>query len=154
MLRLLWMASLVLAIAEPAGRQRHWRAYLDLPTGRTAFLDPIMYDEYRWIAGRTRPSELFFGAPLICLALGLRNPAEVDFITATDYTRPEQVANVVQVLEKDRVHYVVFWDFTLDVPEADHSAGNHLSPLINYLGTHYHIVKTFTNGDLAWERNE
>jgi hypothetical protein len=113
-----------------------------------------MYDEYHWIAGRTRPSELFFGAPLMCLALGLRNPAEVDFITTTDYTRPEQVANVVQVLERGRIHYVVLWDFTLEIPEAGHAAGNHLGPLITYLETHYRVVKTFTNGDLVWERNE
>lgn len=152
-LRLLWVAALVLAIAGPASRQRHWRAYLNLPTGRTAFLDPVVYDKYRWLSERTRPTELFFGDPLMCFPLGLRNPAEVNFLTNTDYTRPEQVANVMQVLEKDRVHYVVLWDFALDVPRPD-PAGDHLGPLDAYLRIHYHVVNTFADGDVVWERNQ
>jgi hypothetical protein len=152
-LRLLWVAALVLAIAGPASRQRHWRAYLNLPTGRTAFLDPVVYNEYRWLSERTRPTELFFGDPLMCFALGLRNPAEVNFLTNTDYTRPEQVANVMQVLENDRVHYVVLWDFALDVPRPD-PAGDHLGPLDAYLRIHYHVVNTFADGDVVWERNQ
>jgi hypothetical protein len=57
-------------------------------------------------------------------------------------------------LERDHVHYVVLWDFTLDIPEADHATGNHLGPLIAYLGSHYRVVKAFPDGDLVWERNE
>jgi hypothetical protein len=152
--RLLWVAALTLGVAGPVSRQRHWRASLDLPTGRTAFLDSVSYDEYRWIAARTHPSELFFGSPLLCFALGLQNPTEVDFVTSTDYTRPEQVANVVQVLQRDHVHYVVLWDFTFDVTENGHQNGGHLGPLSAFLGSHYRVVKIFRNGDLVWERND
>jgi hypothetical protein len=152
--RLLWAGALALAVAGPASRQHHWRGYLDLPTGRTAFLDPVTYDEYRWISGRTRPSEPFFGGPVMCLALGLRNPAEVNFVTSTDYTRPEQVANVVEVLERDHVHYVVLWDFTLDAPDTGQTNSSHLGPLSAYLGSHYRVVKTFAGGSLVWERKK
>jgi hypothetical protein len=148
MMRLLWTVGLVLAIAEPASRQRQWYAYLDLPTGRTAFLDAATYSKYRWLSERIRPSELFFGNPLMCLALGLRNPTEVDFVTATDYTRPEQVANVIRVLERDRIHYLV------DVPQADHADRSHLGPLSDYVRTHYHVANTFADGALVWELDQ
>ncbi len=145
----LWLSTIVFGLAGPISRQVHWRAYLDLPTGRTAFLDPGLYEEFRWIAERTRPSEPFFGDQLVCFALGLRNPAQVDFITATDYTRPEQVNNVVQALARERVRYV-FWYRELDLPpilDADH-----LSPLRAYLREHYRLAATFADGDQAWER--
>ena len=152
LLAILWTAGLALAIAAPVRRQRQWHAQLDLPTGRTAFLDPATYDEFRWFSERARPGDPFFGNLQVCFALGLRNPAEVDFITTTDYTRPEQVVNVVGALERDRIPYVAVWDFTLDDP-GNNQPGNHLGPLIAYLDAHYHTVKKFPSGDVVWQRN-
>jgi hypothetical protein len=150
--RLLWIAGLVLAVGAPIRRQLQWQAYLDLPTGRTAFADPVTYDEYRWLAERTHPSDAFFGDQAICFALRLRNPTPVDFITSTDYTRPEQVAGVIDQLEKNRVGYLVLWDFSLDDP-GQNQPGDHLGPLIAYLAAHYHTFKSFSNGDVVWQRN-
>jgi hypothetical protein len=150
MLAGLWLVALVLLIVEPIGRQRHWRAYLDLPTGCTAFLDPDLYGEYRWIFEHTHASEPFFGDQLVSFALGLRDPAEVDFISPTDYTRPEQVTKVVQALERERVRYVL-WYVGLDSPPAD--AQDHLAPLRAYLLSRYRVVKIFGDGDQIWERN-
>ena len=95
-------------------------------------------------------SESFFGDQLVCFALGLRDPAEIDFITPTDYTRPEQVANVMHALERERVRYVL-WYVGLDSPPAD--AQDHLAPLRAYLFSRYRMVKTFGDGDQVWERN-
>jgi len=32
--------------------------------------------------------------------------------------------------------------------------GDHLGPLRAYLGAHYHVVKTFENGEQIWKRRE
>ena len=146
----LWLIALTLAVAEPIARQRHWRGYLDLPTGRTAFLDPALYEEYRWIFERTHSDEPFFGDQLVSFALRLRDPAEIDFITPDDYTRPEQVADLVQGLERERVRYVL-WYPDLDSPPS--TAADHLGPLRAYLRNHYHIARIFDHGDKVWERN-
>jgi hypothetical protein len=152
LLTLLWTAGLALAIVMPLRRQCQWRAFLNLPTGKTAFVDAGTYNEFRWISERSRPGDFFFGNLQICFALGLRNPTEIDFLTTTDYTRPEQVADVISGLEENRVRYIVVWDFALDDP-GYHQAGDHLGPLISYLGSHYRTVKSLPSGDLVWERN-
>ena len=131
-------------------RQRHWRGYLDLPTGRTAFLDPVPYEKYRWISERTHSSEPLFGDQLVSFALGLRDPAEIAFITPDDYTRPEQVTNLIQALERERVRYVL-WYPDLDSPPS--AAGDHLEPLRAYLRGRYHVARVFADGDRIWDRN-
>jgi len=146
----LWLVALTLAVAEPIARQRHWRGYLDLPTGRTAFLDPVPYEKYRWISERTHSSEPLFGDQLVSFALGLRDPAEIAFITPDDYTRPEQVTNLIQALERERVRYVL-WYPDLDSPPS--AAGDHLEPLRAYLRGRYHIARVFADGDRIWDRN-
>jgi hypothetical protein len=140
-----------LAILKPIVTQTRWKAYLDLPTGRTAFFQPEAYEKTKWVAERTQPSEYFFGDQLICFALRLRNPARVPFLRPTDYTRPEEVRDVVQSLEEHQVRFVS-WYRGLDIP--DDSAGNHLAPIHLYLHDHYHVGKTFLNGDKIWERND
>jgi hypothetical protein len=93
LLRILWATVLVLAIARPIVTQMRWRAFLDLPTGRTGFFEPGSYQETKWVMERTHPSDYFFGD------LRLRNPSRVAFVTPYDFTRPEEVHNVVQGLE-------------------------------------------------------
>lgn len=44
MLMFLWTTGVVLSTVEPVMRQNHWRAYFDLPTGRTAYLDAGSYN--------------------------------------------------------------------------------------------------------------
>ncbi|HEV2494473.1 MAG TPA: hypothetical protein VG204_15530 [Terriglobia bacterium] len=152
--RLLWAFTLILVVVEPLAVQKHWRAYLDLPWGRTAFENSNVYQRYKWVAEHTRPSEYFFEAVWgdLYVPLALRNPAEVPYVTSSEYTRPEQVANVIESLDKDRVK-LVLWSVELDVLFADEPAGDHLWPLRKYLREHYHVVKTFPDADQIWERN-
>ena len=157
LVRSLWVVALILAIAEPLKRQINWWIGLDLPPGRTAFLNRGVYDKVLWLHSRTRPSEFFFRAiyPDYYFPLGLRNPAGVPYVTPTDYTRPEQVENVVEALEKYRVRFV-FWSVWLDIPGASHPEGDHLGPLRRYLRQHYHVVTTFSDADFeqVWQRNQ
>lgn len=153
--RLLWAFTLLLVVIEPLAVQRHWRGYLDLPWGRTAFESLSVYARYKWVAQHTQPSDFFFEAewPDLYVPLALRNPSEAPYVTATDYTRPEQVANVIESLDKNRVRFV-HWSVELDVLFADEPAGDHLWPLRKYLRNHYHVVQTFRDADQIWERNQ
>jgi hypothetical protein len=146
---ILWTAVVVLAILKPVVTQTRWKAYLNLPTGRTVFFQPDYYEKAKWLAERTQPAEYFFGNTSLFFALRLRNPSRVPFLSATDYTRPEEVRDVVQSLEEHRVNFVSRFA-GLDDPV--NNAGNHLAPLQLYLHDHYHVGKKFSNGDEFLER--
>jgi hypothetical protein len=153
---LAWAFGLLMAFLEPVRVQRHPRTRLDLPSGRTMFslfTEPDVYSRYQWISQHTRPGEFFFHADWAdtYVALELQDPAQVPFVTNTDFTPPEQVEEVVQALETHRVK-LVFWSLWVDIPQGISPAGDHLHPLRAYLRSHYHVVKTFANGDQVWER--
>jgi hypothetical protein len=81
-------------------------------------------------------------------ALELRNPAVVNFVTATAYTRPEQVQSVLSGLKREDVRLVVWYS---DLPLSG-SPGNQLAPLLDYLQAHYRVVKVFGDRDRVWEK--
>jgi hypothetical protein len=155
LVRSLWVIVLTLAIAEPWWTQHHRRDYLDLPVGRAAFLDEHSYQEFAWLLHRTRPSDFFFegAAAGFYFPLGLRNPAYVDKISPTSYTRPQQVENVIQSLQNHHVR-LVLWSAWLDAPADTRGAEDHLGPLRAYLRSRYHLVKTLGEYDEVWERNQ
>lgn len=153
-LRLAWLTVFIMLIARPLMMQIRWKAYLDLPTGRTAFYDPLLHEKCKWMSERTHPSDYFFGDHLLSFALQLRNAGRVPFLRPTDYSRPEEVADAIQGLEKFHVRFVS-WYIGLDYEKdaARHPEGNHLAPIRLYLREHYHLAQTFSNGDQMWERN-
>jgi hypothetical protein len=151
LLRCSWALVLVLALARPIVTQARWRSFLDLPTGRTAFFDPALYQETKWLQERTHPSEWFFGDQLLGFALELRNPSRVAYITPFAFTRPEEIQDVVRTLELYKVEFVS-WYPGLDAPVA--TEGNNLGPLRSYLQGHYHVAERFANGHTMWERND
>ena len=154
-LRLVWVTVIVMLMARPLVMQVRWKAYLDLPTGRTAFYDSLLYEKCKWMSQRTQPFDYFFGDHLIAFTLRLRNAGRVPFLRPTDYTRPEEVADAIQGIDKFHVRFVS-WYIGLDREKeaARHPEGNHLAPIRLYLQEHYHIAETFTNGDQIWERNQ
>jgi len=151
LLRGLWASAVVLALMKPIVTQMRWKAYLDLPTGRTAFSKPAFYEEAAWLAARTRPGNYFFGDQGFSFALRLRNPARVEFVRPTDYTRPEEVQNVLQALEEHKVEFVSWYPGVDDPPDPDR---DHLGPLRRYLHSHYVVATTFAGGYEIWERRK
>jgi hypothetical protein len=153
-LRLLFLTVFAAAIARPLVTQIGWKACLDLPTGRTAFFEPVLYEKTKWIAERTRPFDYFFGDQLMSFDLRLRNVGRIPFLRPTDYTRPEEVRDTIQALEKFKVRFVS-WYSGLDHEKraAQRPEGNHLAPIRTYLHQHYHIAHIFANGDQIWERD-
>ncbi len=150
-----WACGLLALLAQPLALQAGWKGFLDAPTGRAALLNPDHYAKYQWILEHTHPGDYFFQAD-DCdeyFLLGLQNPARVSFVTDSTYTRPGQVQNVIDMLEKYRVQWVM-WSAWLDVPRSPGADGSAERPLRNYLRAHYHPVKGFEDQlEEAWERN-
>jgi hypothetical protein len=150
--KLLLGYSVILLLVLPLTKQLHHPAYLDLPTGRTAFLNREAYDRYRWAASHTHPSDFFFGGlfPDFYFILGLRNPGPVAFITPYEYTRPEEVQRLLEGLEQHDVK-IILWAPALDLPSSPQS--DHLPPLRLYIHQHYHVSSTFPEFQV-WARND
>jgi hypothetical protein len=148
----LFVVAAILIVILPISKQVHRPAFLDLPSGRTAFFNQEAYARYGWAASHTRPSEFFFGGfyPDFYFLLGLRNPAPVAYVTSTDYTRPEEVQETIAGLERHNVN-IVIWAASLDLP--DKPEADHLSPLRDYVRTHYRVAEKFPEFD-AWIRKD
>jgi hypothetical protein len=142
----------ILLVALPVAKQLHRPYYLDLPTGRTAFLNRDAYDRYRWAASETHSSDYFFGGffPDFYFHLNLKNPGPVPFITPYEYTRPDEVQAILVGLERHRVK-IVLWAPSLDTPE--NPLGDHLGPLRGYLRSRYHVARDFPEF-AVWRRND
>lgn len=152
---LLWILVAVMAVGDTLHVQRHATGSLDLPSGRTAFLQTDLYQRFKWLSQQARPGDYFLEASWAntYVALGLRDPAPVPFVTSCDYTRPEQVEAVVGALQTRRVR-LVLWSPDLDVPQNASGGGDHLGPLRSALRTHYRVVKNFADGAQVWKRIE
>jgi hypothetical protein len=146
--------ALGVLVAQSVIVQSGWRGYLPFPTGRAALLDPDRYEKYRWIIRHTRPGDIYFQAD-DCdqyFPLDLGNPAEVSFVVGGKYTRPAQVQDVINKLERYNVRFVM-WSAWLDVPRSPGGNPGTLAPLRAYLRAHYRPVREFTdNEEEAWER--
>jgi hypothetical protein len=152
---LLWVLAIVAMVALPFQLQRHWRGYIDLPNGRTAFLDPALYEEFRWFAEKTHASESFFNGPQLSFALSLDNPTTVDYVTQTEYTTPEQVTAAIQGMEKHQTPLVALYQHDY-APSPDlYARGrtrSNLGPFLDYVYGNYHLAKVFPELQI-WERN-
>jgi hypothetical protein len=148
---LLASAGFALAIAVPVHLQMRSLFYLDLPAGRAALFDPDLYVEYRWLLENTHPGEYFFGLPLFYSPFHMQNPAPVLDFWPSDYTRPWQVAALVDALESHQVSMLVLRR-TNDFLWARGSPSDHLEPLRVYVSQNYRLAKTFPTRDEVWLR--
>jgi hypothetical protein len=144
----LWAMAVALALYLPVRLQLHWRAYLNLPTGRTAFVDPVLYEETKWFAQKTHAGEEFFTEPQLSFALCLDNPTPLDYVTPYEFTRPEQVDAVIRALEEHQTTLVFLYP-GLNVPRK---TGDNLAPFRQYVYKNYHVAKIYRSGQF-WERN-
>lgn len=178
----LWIAAACAAVFLPLQTQNLPMQTLDLPHGPMA-VGPTYYENLLWWSQHTHPGEFVYTAAgyETLFPLALRCPAEVESVTRSDFTRPEQIDNIVAALGEMQVKYV-FWDSvnlesavtgSNDVPAGSTyaylrrvyrsfvtflggdylPAGDHLGPLRNYLRSHYHVVMTFPSSLEVWERN-
>ena len=144
------LGAIGLALVLPVRTQTHWRAFLDLPAGRTAFFDQSQYDEYTWVLHHTQPGQFFFRVPMY-VPLHLVNPAPFDALDTSEYTRPEQVAALVQSLETHSVPLMILPSGT-KYPRATGLPSDHLGSFWDYLCRNYRLTQTFATGDEVWEK--
>ena len=142
--------ALAMALAMPVRTQTHWRAFLDLPAGRTAFHDKPQYEEYSWVLEHTHPGQFFLGMPMY-LPFRLLNPAQDGGLDTSEYTRPEQVTALVKALETHPVPLMIM-PSSKKYPLRTGSPSDHLAPFRDYLCRNYDQTQTFATGDEVWER--
>jgi len=135
---LLCILAAFFALLLPLRRQTRWHATLNLPIGRTAFSDILIYREYQWLAQRTHPSDPFFNSPGLCLYLSLRNPTASEFVSYDDFTRPEQVS-AIHSLQQRPPHFVVLFSENIKRPDSQDNA----APFRQYIHDNYHSAQTF-----------
>jgi hypothetical protein len=151
--RTLWAIGLLFLVALPFQLQRHWRAYLDLPTGRTAFLDPTEFEQFQWFAQHTHAGESYVGVPPYAFALSLDDPTTVDYLTDTDYTTVDQVAAAIRGVEIHHPPMIAEFNFDPNSQRyASHPGRSNLAPFLAFVRANYHLTKVFTNIEV-WERN-
>jgi len=143
--------AVAVAIAVPVHNQTRWRAYLDLPAGRTAFPDPTKFSEYRWVLGHTHPGQFFFGMAPMYLPFHLQDPAAIVGFDASEYTRPKQVVALVRALENHSVPLMIL-PSSKKYPLVTGSPSDHLAPFQDFLHKNYRRARTFRSGDEVWER--
>ena len=179
----LWVVALCVAVVSPLRIQAQKMRCLDLPRGRMA-LDPVSYEKFLWLSKNTVPGEYIFTAAgvEILFPLALRNPAEVPFVKTNNYTRPEQVRNIIAGLERNRVRFVLSdpelalggnnrWKGEPPAPPRGHwrsffhvvksfllgdyrSGQDNLGPFRNYLAARYHLARILPDSSEVWERTK
>jgi len=143
----LWIGALGVAVAFPLSIQTHKMYSLDVPRGRLA-MDQTQYEKLLWLSQHTSPGEYLFTAASteVLFPLALRNPSEVPFVKANNYTRPEQVRNIVAALEEHRVRLVLS-DPGLDFQGTSLPRIDHVEPPRGHLRSFLHVIKTFLGGN-------
>jgi hypothetical protein len=146
------VVSAMAAVSQIAVVQLRPGRTLDLPIGRVAIPPKAnYYDIYRWMGTHSKPGQWYFGLPPLTLALELRNPTPMSEISPGEYTRPEQVASIVQGIEKARVPVIVLRSGMYASSVQSHLP-DHLQLFRNDLYLHYRETMNFPSGDQIWQR--
>jgi hypothetical protein len=145
--RALWAIGLLFLVVLPLQLQRHKRGYLDLPTGRTAILNSVEFEQFQWFAQHTHAGESYVGLPVCTFALALENPTTVDYLTDTDYTTADQVAAAIRGVKMHQTQMIALFDWRGPSKEL-----SNLGPLLAYVHANYHLTKVFGSIQV-WERN-
>jgi hypothetical protein len=143
--------SIAVALAQVAAIQTHSHRVLDLPIGLVVVPEAANSEVYRWMAEHTRPGQWYFGMPPFTLPLGLRNPTPIEAPAPSEFSRPEQIAAVVESLKR-REPPLLLLRPALYVPHLLGYKADHLQPFQDYLYQHYQRTKIFSTGDEVWER--
>ncbi len=145
------IGTVALAVAVPVRTQTHWHAFLDLPAGRTAFHEKTQLEEYAWVLTHTHPGQFFSGMPPMFVPFHLVNPSAIAGYDTTEYTRPEQISELLQSLRTHAVPLMI-------LPSEQkylHPTGlpsDHLGSFRDYLYSNYVLTQTFPSGDEVWEQ--
>ena len=142
------------AVPQTVSKHRQEGYITQLPAGET-LLSEQKHELYSWIMEHTRPGDFFLSAawPGVYFPLSLRSPIYAEMLLNSNWTLPEYVGLAVEEVDRKEVKYIL-WPRRLDGPDdPSRPWEDHLGPFRAYLGSHYRVVKTFSDGDQIWQRN-
>ena len=149
---LLGAASAAIAAAQFALIQLQPERIVDLPAGRAAIPPKANYYElFRWAAENTKPGQWYYGLHTLMFPLELRNPTPIEDLGTDEFSRPKQVAEVVEGLENKKVPMMILLPRMYILGTLAHKA-DHLQPFRDYLYSHYRETETLDGGYEVWER--
>ncbi len=105
----LGVVAAVFALVLSLHRVTQWHGVLNLPIGRTAFVERAEFDEFRWLAERTKAGDVFFNNTSLSLYLSLSTPVAAEFIDDGDSTRPDQVDAILDWLKQNPAQFIVMY---------------------------------------------
>ena len=153
--KLVWVAVCGALFVRAEHLQAQKTFDFEAPVGRVTFVDEGQLKPYQWLLAHTERKEYVFdgNAPNPYFLLDLRNPANMYYVAPYLSTRPEQVTELVGLLEKKKVRFV-WWTVGRLSPGKD----DPLPPLRHYLRDHFHVAATYPDGPYhdtleVWERN-
>lgn len=119
--------------------QTHWEFVdLDFPVGKLTMVDSPQARRYQWLSKNVQPGDYFYEVyePFVYFPLRLKNPTRYSQIWASDYTRPEQVAEVISALTDKKPRFVLFDNGYL-ASEKPRATGDHTGPLADFIVQNY-----------------
>ncbi len=143
----LWIVVFILMGRDAWLSQTDWMVIFKTPSGPIALTTPQLVQYYQWLAQHTRPGDYVFDTDATgsYFRFQLRNPTMLPYLTACDFTRPDQVAAAVRDLQAHDVRFVI-WGQSLDTSSCP-AATDHLAPIRDYLRNNYKVVVTFPHWD-------
>jgi hypothetical protein len=140
----------VLAVAELAIAVERPTPVVNGPRGPFAVFDQGGYEYMESVVKVAQPGDGFFGDPATNYLLGLPNPSRLEWVEPDEYTRPEQVAQLVAAMKQQPTR-IVLWSEDLNRYSGP---GDNLQPLRAFLNSHYHPAKRFEGGSEILVLNE
>jgi hypothetical protein len=131
----------------------HWRtAYvlIDLPSGKAAVASTTA-EKIAWTLQHTSEGDWMYQPawPGVYFPMQLRNPAFLDEVTSNFITtEPEFIYRSICQIAIHRTQYVI-WSKRLDL--APGAPADQLFTLRAFIHNNYRLVRTFDDGDEAWE---
>ncbi len=144
----LWTVTIFAVIYLPITRQLHRHTIASLPTGDVALVNDKQYEKIWWLAQHTNPGDTFFNDPTMAFALSLESHGPLDFVTPSDFTRPQQVDDLISSVTRHRTRYIFLY------PELNQSncATDNLKLFRQYVAKNYHLARVVSRGEI-WQRN-
>ncbi len=130
---------IALGIFQAVRVQTNWDVvHLEAPAGRLAMVRSKQSERYEWLLQNTKPGDYFFEVyePFVYFPLGLKNPSRYGQIWPSEYTRPEQVAEVVHDLDAKRPRFIL-WDNSYFSTGVLRVNGDHTGPLAEFVAANY-----------------
>ncbi|HTH38614.1 MAG TPA: hypothetical protein VL572_11630 [Pyrinomonadaceae bacterium] len=132
---------------------------LETPSGRLAFLSPVISERYEWLLQNAAAGDLVYETynSHVNFPLGLRNPSRISILLNSGYSTPEHVRWAIEDLKRTNPRYII-WDGTWTREITQNAEGETLEPFYRFMETNYRLVRKFTPYDgrerEIWERSD